>query len=372
MEANNINDINDEELKNRLANIKEQIEDELKNSNDRLNQKMKLAFKEIKNQINKYRFSNIKDFREHPIIRIKYGPEANFNYIINPILLILANLKVITEFTYSRKTEKILKRINEIDKDNIIQYFINLMSWMRDNKELDPNFRQIHQYFKNPKSNAAYLCQDPGYWFNLILSQLEYNIDLVKSNDIENIITNNFAFILCEIEECPLCPHKNKIKKEKKLIIDLSLESNFNCIDELNDDFNNLYFGEKIKDPLRSCPKCTSNLTISKAFYKTGKYMIINLYRKNDMMKLEFFKNLKIKENSKEKEYEYEYELISALAGININLNYTQNMGKSVIFVKNFISGDYFEIVEGNPTKIVKFKEETSKQNPNILIYKKK
>ena len=62
------------------------------------------------------------------------------------------------------------------------------------------------------------------------------------------------------------------------------------CLDNIHwDDF-----GEKIKDPLRSCPKCTSNLTISKAFYKTGKYMIINLYRKNDMMKLEFFKNLTI------------------------------------------------------------------------------
>lgn len=39
MEANNINDINDEELKNRLANIKEQIEDELKNSNDQTKSK---------------------------------------------------------------------------------------------------------------------------------------------------------------------------------------------------------------------------------------------------------------------------------------------------------------------------------------------
>ena len=88
-------------------------------------------------------------------------------------------------------------------------------------------------------------------------------------------------------------------------------------------------------------------------------------------MQLHFLQNLKIKNNSNEKEYEY--ELIAALSGINTNLNYTENMNKSIVFVKNFINNNYFEIVQGKPEKINgKFNEEISKQKPNVLIFKKK
>ena len=373
MEVNNLNNINDEELKKKLENINQQIEVALKDSTDKLNQKMKNAVKKLKKKIKEIKFEYINNFREHPIIRIKCEPEANFNYIINPILLILANLKVITEFTYSRKTKEILKRINEFDKENIIQYFIDLMTWMRDSKEGNPNYSHIHQYFKSQKSEANYLSQDPGYWFNLILLQIECNIDLVKQNDIENIITNKFAFTLCEIEECQQCHYKNKIFSNKKfIVIDLPIESNFDIEDELNNVLYNLYFGEKRKNLSKYCPNCQYiNLSSSRSFAKTGKYLIINLCRKNDRMQLHFLQNLIIKNNSNEKEYEY--ELIAALSGINTNLNYIENMNKSIVFVKNFINNNYFEIVQGKPEKINgKFNEEISKQKPNVLIFKKK
>ena len=373
MEINDINEFNDNELKKKLEDINNEIDTILKISNDKLNQKIKIVSNELKQKIKERRFKYIENFRIVPIIHIKHDPsqKLELNYIINPILLILANLKVITKFINAEKTNEILKRVNNIEKENIIQYFRDLMIQMRDRYIDNPNYNLIHQYFKNKeKSNAEYLSQDPGYWFRLILYQIEYNIDLVKSNDIENVITNNFVFTLCEIEECGFCKYKNKIPKEKEIIINLTFDSKVEYVEELNNVFNSLYFGDRMKSQSKYCPNCSSNLNISKSFDKTGKYLIINLNQKNNTMKLQFSQNLKIYDNMKEKTYEY--KLISALTDININTNCIGNMNKYSLFMKNYINNQCYKIVQGNPDIIKgKINEEINGHNPNILIYKK-
>ena len=368
MEVNNINEFIDKDLKEKLEDINKAIEESIKISNDRLNQKIKIVSKELKQKIKK------RNFRIYPIIKIDHDPklEPELNYIINPILLILANLETITQFIFSEQIDEILEKINKKEKENIIRYFTELIIQMRDSKVENPNYNHMHQYFKNKvQSNIEYLSQKPDFWFRLILKEIEYNIDLVKSNDIENIITNDFVLTLCEIEECDMCNYKNKIPKEKEIIINLTFDSEIEYVEELNNVFNNLYFGDRIKSQTKYCPNCSYNLSTSKSFDKTGKYLIINLNQKKNTMKLQFLQNLKIKNNI-EGEKTYEYELISALADINISSDYKGNMNKYSIFLKNFISNQCYKIVQGNTDKIKgKINEEISGHNPNILIYKK-
>ena len=375
MEDNNINEFSDKDLQEKLEDINKQIEESLKISNDRLNQKIKIATNELNQKIKEIKERNFRiNYNISPIIRIYHDPkqEPELNYIINPILLILANLETITQFIFFGQIDEILEKVNGLVNENIIKYFKELMIQMR-TPNVNPNYNQIHQYFKNKvQTNEKYLSQKPDFWFKEILIDLEFYIDLGKSNDIENIITNNFVFTLCEIEKCVNCNYKNKIPKDGEKIIDFTYNSEYEIGgEELNNVFNYLYFGESKPIQSKYCPKCNSDLSISKSFHKTGKYLIIHLNQKKAKKRLNFLQNLKIQNNSEE-EKTYEYELISALSDINIDLNYKENMNKFSIFIKNYINNQCFKVIQGKPGNInEKFNEEISKHNPNILVYKK-
>ena len=371
MDANIINEIDDQELKNKLSDINKNIEKALKVSLDNLNTKMKATSQELKLNIREKKFQIILKYIKDPYIQINIDPKSNLNYIINPIILILANVKAIAKFTYSEKTQEILQRINGLNQENIIKYFYQLMIDMRNGNVPNPNFMPIHQFLKN--NNVDYKSQDPGYWFNIILYQIEYNIDLVRKEDFKNIITNNFAMILNKKEKCGKCKTEKIASKEKILYVNLNLTSPKKYIDELNNVFIPLALGGWEKSQTKFCPKCKSNLSKSKSFLKMNKYLIINLNRKNDPnnnMKLTFLQNLIIFDESEKKQFEY--ELISALTNININSNYVENMNKYVIFFRNFVKNVWYkttirknEIINGN------ILQEISNQNPNVLIYKK-
>ena len=364
-------EINDIELNNKLGNINKQIEEALKTSHDRLNQKIITATKELKKKIGKKKFENMKDFRDEPLIKLKL--DLNYNYIVNPIMLMLANLKVITKFIYSKKSKEILIGLNElgIEQQNFIKYFIALMLEMRDKNNISQNFAPIHQYFH---SYTIYKSQEPYDWFKFILEQIESNINLVDPNDINNIITKNFSLILNNIEKCNVCFQYEKIiSKEKVLVANLTLFSQIPYTDELNNIFKNFLIGEKEESQTKHCPRCSSFLSLSKTLYKTSKYLVINLDRKKDPnknMKLSFKENLKIADDYEKKEYEY--ELLSALTGININLSYVENMNKIVLFIKNYIKNVWYRLNEGKYVLINENISEIIKdQNPNILIYKR-
>ena len=364
MKVKDNNEFIDKELTKKLNDINKQIEEAIKTSNDNINQRIKLASKELKKKLKKNIFQKIKNFRNIPLIKINHFQEQNINYVINPTILILASLKVITNFIYAEKTKEILKRINNIDNQNFIIYFIALLKCMRDDRIMNPDYSFIHQYFKNANPNLKinYLSLNPGYWINQILLLIEYNINLVKSNDIENIITKKFGSFFCEIEECDSCGYKKKVPKNKSLIINIILNSEEQYADELKNNFNALVLGERVISPSKYCPKCSYNLTIYKSFDKTCKYLIINIDRNNrNKMTLTLDQNLKIHDNTDNKDYEY--ELISALTIFDIN--------SSILFIKDF-NNQWNKLAQGLPQKINEnIKGEISKQNPNILIYKK-
>ena len=368
MNAIDINEFNDIGLKQKLIEFNQQIEAAIKKSTDNINQKMKSVSKELKKMLKRNKLENIKNFRDIPSIAINHVKETNINYVINPTILILANLKVITNFIYAEKTKEILKGITQIDNQSFIIYFIALLKDMRDNRIMSPNYNLIHQYFKNANPNLGinYLCSDPGYWIKIILSLLENNIDLAKSNvieDIENIITKKFGSFFCQNEECFQCGHKDKIPNRKSLIIPIILDSEVLCSYELNNIFNLLVLGERATNPSKYCPKCHGNLSIYKSIDKTSKYLIINIKRtNNNKMTLKFNENLKIYDDTDN--IEYKYESISALTILDVNL--------STLFIKD-LNNQWNRLPQKLPQNINEniIKEEISKQNPNIIIYKK-
>ena len=365
--ALDINEINDKELKKNLDDINNLIEAALKKSNDNINEKLKSLSQEVKKKLKKNKYKNMKNFRNIPFIKINHVQEQNINYVINPVILILASLKPITNFIYAEKTKEILKIIGN---QNFILYFNALLKDMRDDRVMNPDYSLIHQYFKipNPNLKINYLCLNPGSWINQILMLLESNINIVKLNNInniENIITKKFRSFFCQIEECDQCGFKDKIPKENNsLVINIILNSAEQYSDELSNNFNALVLGERIINPSKYCQRCEYNLTIYKLFDKTSKYLIINIERKNNnKMTLTFEQNLKIFDNTDNKEYEY--ELISALTIIDID--------SIILFIKDF-NNQWNKLAQGLPQKIninENVKREISKQNPNILIYKK-
>ena len=362
MEIKDNIEFNDEELNKKLEGINKQMEEALQNSNARINQKIKFAIKEFKKVIKKRKEQNLKNIRAVPFIQI--NPESNINYVINPTLLVLASLKVIKNFIYSEEAKEILKRINQFDNQNYIIFFNALMISMRDDRVKKPDFTFVHQYFKqpNPYYKINYLSPDPAYWFNLILFILKNNIDFVKSNDIENIITKKFEFNLCKIEKCDTCGYSKKYPEDGKFVISLDLHSDEEYAEELNNVFNPFALGERVKSQSKNCPNCTLNLFIYKSFDKTSKYLIINVKRQNDKMKLTLEKNLKIYDDSEKKEYEY--EITSSLTILNLN--------NSILFIHDFINNRWYKVVQGALNNIENnIREEISTQNPNILIYKK-
>ena len=359
MEIKDIKEFNDEELNKKLEGINKQIEEALKNSNDRLNQKIKLSIKEFKKKMKKKKEQNLKNIRVVPFIQI--NQVEGLNYVINPTLLVLASLKVFKNFIYAEETKEILKRIYQMDNQNFIIYFNGLMISMRDDRNKNPDYQPIHLYFKQLNMEINYMSPDPAKWFNLILRLIKNNIDIVKANDLENIITKKFEFNLCKMEKCDTCEYSKKYPQKGQFLINLNLHSDEAYAEELNNVFNIFALGER-KLSQSACPKCTLHLYEYILFDKTSKYLIINVKRQNDKMTLTLEENLKIYDDSEKNEYEY--EITSSLTIINANY--------SIIFIHDFINNRWYKIVQGALSNIDKnIREEISKQNPNILIYKK-
>ena len=372
---------NNYQLNQQLEEINRIMLEDIKAVTDKINQKINTTKEELKKCIDdkKDYYKLINDLSKLPHLQTDFSPNQDINYIINPVLVCLANLEVIFKFCKGKERKEVLIRINQLVPQSFLIYFIQLMEQMRDENIISPIYTDLHLYLRNPHLKFNYNSQDPSYWIKIILEQLELNIDLVKANDISNVITNNFKLNLITKEKCNYCKSIDKqILKEDKMVLDLYLKSpgfdantqiKKNIIDPLGSVFGSLLLKTKEQNLNKKCGFCGQELSISKIIKNKKKYLILNINRDEERerkMEITYTQTLKIiDEETKE---ETHYELISALININVNSNKEDNRNKYVLYSKNFINNKWFRwstAFNGNIEK------EISEQKPNILIYKK-
>ena len=107
--------------------------------------------------------------RQKPILqKLDNEPNQTYNSILNPILLLLANLKIITLFALGQEKDAIIIKMKNllltVTPNNIfLFYFMKLMNEMRDTNIAIPNSKVFHQYLIDflKSEKKEYLCQDP-------------------------------------------------------------------------------------------------------------------------------------------------------------------------------------------------------------------
>ena len=376
-----------DELKQILEQINNQIDEGLENLLNNQNIKLKEVSIQIKTKIcDKNYLNKLKTIREIP--KIDMCPELmdndNFNFIINPILFCLATLDIITEFSL-KETEDNKKILNIIQGNNsFIDNFISLMKSMRE-KNLEPQYKSVHRCLSNILNNVElYMSQDPEYIITTILKNLQNDINLVKEY-IPNIIADNFLSEIKKIKKCTKCKYIcwERLPEEENFVFDLFLREPVEIKGEesLSSTFSNLLSGEN-EDKMK-CQSCKEELSNTTNFKVLKNYLILNINRDkdpNNEMKLKYSNILNITDST---EKEYKFELILALTDIETaenNLNIEQkkiinkrNKNNFKIFFKNFINNKYYKFINGK--FIVEnngnMEDEISQHKPNILIYKK-
>ena len=372
---------NNYQLNQQLEEINRIMLEDIKAVTDKINQKINTTKEELKKCIDdkKDYYKLINDLSKLPHLQTNFSPNQDINYIINPVLVCLANLEVIFKFCKGKERKEVLIRINQLVPQSFLIYFIQLMEQMRDEINKRPHYKDLHLYLKNPHLKFNYNSQDPSYWIKIILEQLELNIDLVKGNDISNIITNNFKLNLITKEKCNYCKSIDKtILKEEKIVLDLYLKSpgfdentqiRKNLIDPLESIFGSLLLKSEEQNLNKKCGFCGQQLSITKIIKNKKNYLILNINRDEEReRKMELIYSQILKITDEETKEEIHYELISVLANINVNSNNEGNRNNYVLYFKNFINDKWFRWETAFNDNIEK---EISEQKPNILIYKK-
>ena len=328
--------------------------------------------------------------RQKPILqKLDNEPNQTYNSILNPILLLLANLKIITLFALGQEKDAIIIKMKNllltVTPNNIfLFYFMKLMNEMRDTNIAIPNSKIFHQYLIDflKSEKKEYLCQDPGKIINTILIMIDSQIKLLKNipsihknineydeesvrkyfeertNNNPTFVTTNFSMTLITKKKCA----QNHTKYSYNQIFAIDLFPKRPEVEEIVPNKNI----ESLKD-----------------------YLIININRKEDpenKMKIIYPQLLDISTEKKE----LKYELISILMNINTitanldreGLKYINRKNKNnyVLFTKNFINKKWYKTTENEQNiefkgkldnEINKF--EDNRPNPliNLLVYKK-
>lgn len=369
----------DYHLKQRLEDINRKMVEDIKAATDKINQKINLTKEELKKCIEntKNYYKEINNLRKIPHLQVDFSPKQDINYIINPVLVCLANLEIIFKFCFGDEEKKILIKINNLAPQSFLIYFMYLMKDMRDENVISPNYMDLHFYLRNPVLKLNYNSQDPSYWIKIILEQLEINIDLVKENDISNIITNNFKLNLITKEQCSFCQTIDiTYPEEEKIVVDLYLKSP--GLDGNNHEkkilidnsvFDSLLLKSEEQNLNKNCKICGEKLITTKRIKYLKNYLILNINRdeeKEGKMDLEYSQILKL--TDEETKEEIQYELISALTNINVNSNNEDNRNNYVLYFKHFINNKWFRWESAFNDNIENVFIE---KKPNLLIYKK-
>ena len=358
--------------------------------------------------------------RQKPILqKLDNEPNQTYNSILNPILLLLANLKIITLFALGQEKDAIIIKMKNllltVTPNNIfLFYFMKLMNEMRDTNIAIPNSKVFHQYlidFLNSEKKE-YLCQDPGKIINTILIMIDSQIKLLKNipsihknineydeesvrkyfeertNNNPTFVTTNFSMTLITKEKCA----QNHTKYSYNQIFAIDLFPKRPEVEEIVPENLKQVFYFYINDEPKQkeyCQKCKKELQINKNIESLKDYLIININRKEDpenKMKIIYPQLLEISTDKKE----LKYELISILMNINTitanldreGLKYINRKNKNnyVLFTKNFINKKWYKTTENEQNiefkgkldnEINKF--EDNRPNPliNLLVYKK-
>ena len=358
--------------------------------------------------------------RQKPILqKLDNEPNQTYNSILNPILLLLANLKIITLFALGQEKDAIIIKMKNllltVTPNNIfLFYFMKLMNEMRDTNIAIPNSKVFHQYLIDflKSEKKEYLCQDPGKIINTILIMIDSQIKLLKNipsihknineydeesvrkyfeertNNNPTFVTTNFSMTLITKEKCA----QNHTKYSYNQIFAIDLFPKRPEVEEIVPENLKQVFYFYINDEPKQkeyCQKCKKELQINKNIESLKDYLIININRKEDpenKMKIIYPQLLDISTEKKE----LKYELISILMNINTitanldreGLKYINRKNKNnyVLFTKNFINKKWYKTTEneqniefnGNlDNELNKF--EYNKPNPliNLLVYKK-
>ena len=358
--------------------------------------------------------------RQKPILqKLDNEPNQTYNSILNPILLLLANLKIITLFALGQEKDAIIIKMKNllltVTPNNIfLFYFMKLMNEMRDTNIAIPNSKIFHQYLIDflKSEKKEYLCQDPGKIINTILIMIDSQIKLLKNipsihknineydeesvrkyfeertNNNPTFVTTNFSMTLITKEKCA----QNHTKYSYNQIFAIDLFPKRPEVEEIVPENLKQVFYFYINDEPKQkeyCQKCKKELQINKNIESLKDYLIININRKEDpenKMKIIYPQLLEISADKKE----LKYELISVLMNINTitanldreGLKYINRKNKNnyVLFTKNFINKKWYKTTENEQNiefkgildnEINKF--EDNRPNPliNLLVYKK-
>ena len=358
--------------------------------------------------------------RQKPILqKLDNEPNQTYNSILNPILLLLANLKIITLFALGQEKDAIIIKMKNllltVTPNNIfLFYFMKLMNEMRDTNIAIPNSKIFHQYLIDflKSEKKEYLCQDPGKIINTILIMIDSQIKLLKNipsihknineydeesvrkyfeertNNNPTFVTTNFSMTLITKKKCA----QNHTKYSYNQIFAIDLFPKRPEVEEIVPENLKQVFYFYINDEPKQkeyCQKCKAELQINKNIESLKDYLIININRKEDpenKMKIIYPQLLDISTEKKE----LKYELISVLMNINTitanldreGLKYINRKNKNnyVLFTKNFINKKWYKTTENEQNiefkgkldnEINKF--EDNRPNPliNLLVYKK-
>ena len=358
--------------------------------------------------------------RQKPILqKLDNEPNQTYNSILNPILLLLANLKIITLFALGQEKDAIIIKMKNllltVTPNNIfLFYFMKLMNEMRDTNIAIPNSKIFHQYLIDflKSEKKEYLCQDPGKIINTILIMIDSQIKLLKNipsihknineydeesvrkyfeertNNNPTFVTTNFSMTLITKKKCA----QNHTKYSYNQIFAIDLFPKRPEVEEIVPENLKQVFYFYINDEPKQkeyCQKCKKELQINKNIESLKDYLIININRKEDpenKMKIIYPQLLEISADKKE----LKYELISVLMNINTitanldreGLKYINRKNKNnyVLFTKNFINKKWYKTTENEQNiefkgkldnEINKF--EDNRPNPliNLLVYKK-
>ena len=358
--------------------------------------------------------------RQKPILqKLDNEPNQTYNSILNPILLLLANLKIITLFALGQEKDAIIIKMKNllltVTPNNIfLFYFMKLMNEMRDTNIAIPNSKIFHQYLIDflKSEKKEYLCQDPGKIINTILIMIDSQIKLLKNipsihknineydeesvrkyfeertNNNPTFVTTNFSMTLITKKKCA----QNHTKYSYNQIFAIDLFPKRPEVEEIVPENLKQVFYFYINDEPKQkeyCQKCKKELQINKNIESLKDYLIININRKEDpenKMKIIYPQLLDISADKKE----LKYELISVLMNINTitanldreGLKYINRKNKNnyVLFTKNFINKKWYKTTENEQNiefkgkldnEINKF--EDNRPNPliNLLVYKK-
>ena len=358
--------------------------------------------------------------RQKPILqKLDNEPNQTYNSILNPILLLLANLKIITLFALGQEKDAIIIKMKNllltVTPNNIfLFYFMKLMNEMRDTNIAIPNSKIFHQYLIDflKSEKKEYLCQDPGKIINTILIMIDSQIKLLKNipsihknineydeesvrkyfeertNNNPTFVTTNFSMTLITKKKCA----QNHTEYSYNQIFAIDLFPKRPEVEEIVPENLKQVFYFYINDEPKQkeyCQKCKKELQINKNIESLKDYLIININRKEDpenKMKIIYPQLLEISTDKKE----LKYELISVLMNINTitanldreGLKYINRKNKNnyVLFTKNFINKKWYKTTENEQNiefkgeldnEINKF--EDNRPNPliNLLVYKK-